>query len=184
MTAGTARAVLTSPPSLWNLPPLFSRDRNFIFIEGRRQHRYSKEFVSCLRINSTIPTLEHLEPLVHSDPYGLWIAPYRRFLHKTQLAEIWFPIGWYIIGGGIPVFIKIHRAAEFIHPIRRLSHYNAPGEQSQRTEDRNDCHEYGFHGSPLSFIQSKGVNTDGASMPSVPLLPPFFDDIRFSTDCL
>jgi hypothetical protein len=65
-----------------------------------------------------------------------------------------------------------------------LSHYNAPGEQSQRTEDRNDCHEYGFHGSLLSFIQSKGVNTDGASMPSIPPLPPFFDDIRFSTDYL
>src|SRR4029077_1420065 len=106
---------------------LLSRDRNMVFLEGRRQHRHPEELVCCLRINSAFPFLEHLEPLGHSNPHCLTIAPYCRFLHEIQLAEIHVPIGWFIIGDGISVFIKIHRAAEFIHPIR-LSQCDPPGE--------------------------------------------------------
>src|SRR6266513_5843356 len=86
--------------------PLLSRDRNFVFLEGRRQHRYSEELVCCLRIDSIFPVLEHLKPLGHSNPHCLAIAPYRRFLHDVQLVEIGVPIGWFTIGGGIAALIK------------------------------------------------------------------------------
>src|SRR5207244_11910791 len=60
----------------------------------------------------------------------------------------------FIIGGGIPALIKIHRAREVIHPIR-LSQCYSPCEQGQRTENRNDCHEYCFHGSLLSSFNRR-----------------------------
>src|SRR5438132_3127118 len=133
---------------------LLSRDRNFVFLEGRRQHCYSEELVCRLRINSVFPFLEHLKPVGHTNPHCLAITPYRRFLHETQFAEIWVPIGWFIIGGGIPALIEIHRAREVIHPIR-LSQCYSPCEQGQRTENRNDCHEYCFHGSLLSSFNRR-----------------------------
>src|SRR6185295_11711190 len=111
------RPVLAYRPQQ-NSSPLLSRDSDFVFLKGRRQHRYSEEFVCGLRINSAVTILEHLEPLSHFHPHELAIASYRRSLHESQIGEIRIPIGWYTIGGGISVFIKIHRAAELIHPIR------------------------------------------------------------------
>ena len=64
------------------LPYLFTRNRDFVLIEGRRQYRYPKELICCLRVNSIFPILEHLEPLAHSDPHSLDITPYRRFFHE------------------------------------------------------------------------------------------------------